>query len=313
MLKDLESISRIWWSALKRPMGLISDRLSGIIRGNGYIVFRCGDQQDRRIGIFVKGSCDLNSVFACQPLISPILNGTCCIFKEGIVANARSDYILQCLQGIPPALVQPVLERFHLTPDYFQTQFFHEDFAVEVKGRLECFPKVVVILSIMPDVSSALYRHKEHHYVIDPRGWWLTNSVEAVMNNLTGVSWFRKHFEYIGKIGVETFQTNFSTIIERIKKRTRAHIMIFNSLTVEPEDKTHNYQFIKKSDMIRHREFNLALVDLSRKLDFSIVDVDRILKRYGIKRQLDIRHFPQEYYKPIATEVVRIMRQVGIF
>jgi hypothetical protein len=90
--------------------------------------------------------------------------------------------------------------------------------------------------------------------------------------------------------------------------------MVFNLLTVEPSNLTHNYQYVRDPHSLRRREFNMALVELSQKLDFPILDVDRVLKRTGISAtQMDFAHSPAEAYGPVSSQAFGIMRELGVF
>jgi hypothetical protein len=65
---------------------------------------------------------------------------------------------------------------------------------------------------------------------------------------------------------------------------------------------------IRQPDVARRRSFAIALAEMSRELDFDVVDVDRILKLYGVEGQVDFAHFIEEKYEHIAAEVYRILR-----
>ena len=64
----------------------------------------------------------------------------------------------------------------------------------------------------------------------------------------------------------------------------------------------------------RISRFNLALIDLARDLDFSIVDVETILARHGAERlKIDGIHITAEACRLIAEEVVFILGERGCF
>lgn len=281
--------------------------------GENFVIFWSGAHSGNHVGIYLKGSCDLVSIFSCQPLIQHVLNGTCCIIREGLASDSRSDLILQTLQNIPQTWLDPVIDRLKLSPDYFTPLLFERNFIVDRIHRPMEFPKKVIFISIGPDIIRTLYKHRKHGFLVDPGGWWLNRSLDTVLADLSAVTWFKQTFTRIGKMSVNNFQENLAKIIKLLKKNTDAHIIVFNALTVEPNTLTHNYQFVKNSLSMRCREFNLALVELSRKLDFSILDVDRILKRAGTRCQMDVGHFPPEIYQPIAQEAFRMMRDLDIF
>ena len=282
--------------------------------GKNFTVFWNGPNIENRIGIYMEGGCDLPSVFASAPLIHEVVDGTCCILKRRIGSEAHSSILLQALEGVPREVVKPVMERLQLPADYFEPTLFQKTFKVPGYERLGAFPKSVVILSLAPDATRTLYRHKEHGFLADPGGWWLNHAMSDVLSNLPAVTWFQENFESIGKISASDFMDNFTKIARLIKEDLGAHLIVLNVLTVEPANLTHNYQFVRSSQSMRRRELDLALVELSHKLDFSILDVDRILKGAGIQEiQVDFAHFPEEAYPLIGKEAFRIMRDLGIF
>jgi hypothetical protein len=298
---------------LRRQYHIFKSQIEKRYFARNFILFWAGAKRANRIGIYIKGGCHLNALFACQPLIQQVLNGTCCIIHEGSISDSRSDLLLQTLQDLPLAWINPIREKLKLPADYFQPRLFEKTFAVPgPHGPME-FPKTVVIIHIGSDAARAVYQHREHGFLVDPGGWWLNQSIDTVLTDLAVATWFQKHFVRVGKIGIDAFVQNFTKIIELIRKNAGAHILVFNVPSVEPGNPRHTYQFVQNSQTTRHREFNLALVELSRQLDFSIVDIDRILKRAGIKSQMDLGHFPPERCHLIAQEVFRILQELEIF
>jgi hypothetical protein len=283
------------------------------IVGENCVVFWSRPRGVNRVGIYVKGSCDLVSLFSTQPMIHEVLSGTCCILREGMVSDSRSDLLLQTLQGVPQEWLQPVRDRLKLPSDYFEPRLFAPTMTVPGLHGNEELRKSVIVLSIGADALRTVYQHREHGFLVDPGGWWQANTVTAALADLGAAKWFREHFVNIGRISLDAFRDNFSRIIRRLKQDTSAHILVFNVLTVDPGSLTHTYQFVKDPLGIRHREFNLALVELSRELDFSIVDMDRILKQVGVGNQMDFAHFPPDRYEPVAREVFRILMDRGVF
>lgn len=281
--------------------------------GENFVIFWSGRNRGNRIGIYMKGGCDVLRLFACQPLVHHVLDGTCCILREGSVSDSRSDLLLQSLQYLPPEWIDPVIEKLTLPADYFRSQLFDKTVVVQGPHGAEESPKKLVILSIGSDAVRTVYRHRQHGFLVDPGGWWLNQPLNTVLRDLSAATWFRQNFVSIGKISVEAFAENFTHIIQLVKEKTGAQILVLNTLAVEPGSQVHNYQFVNNSPSKRHREFNLALVELSRRHAFSILDTDRILKRAGIQTLVDFAHLPPERYEPIAREAFGIMRQMGIF
>jgi hypothetical protein len=246
-------------------------------------------------------------------LIEENLDGTCCILKDGLVADSRSDIHLQTLDELPGDATRQVVRRFRLPEDYFRPVLFDPGFTVPAADGPQAFPKSVILLSIAPDVVRNGYRHKEHGFIVDPGGAWLNQSLEAVLGDLSAVASFREEFVPVGRISLEDFVANFTRLITVLKARTGAHILVYNTLTVEPGCRIHNLQYVKNFHPLRRREFVIALAELSRALDFSIVDVDRIAKRFGIPAQVDFGHLAPELNLLIAREVLRILQDRGVF
>ncbi len=116
----------------------------------------------------------------------------------------------------------------------------------------------------------------------------------------------------VGRLAVEQFVANFTRVIQLVQRNTNARILVFNTLTVDPGSVTHNYQFVNNCHALRRREFQLALIELSRTLDFSIIDIDLILKRVGVRTQVDFGHPPPAFNALIAQEMVRLFRELGM-
>jgi hypothetical protein len=219
---------------------------------------------------------------------------------------------LQSLRELPPEWVQPVMDKLGLDEHYFRPRLFNEDFVVQGANGPERFPKTVMLLHIGMDATRTVYRHRQHGFLIDPGGAWL-QSIDAVLGDMEKVAWFRKNFQSVGMIAVDAFVENYTRIITLLRARAGAKILVLNTLTIEPGNLTHNYQMAKYPHARRLREFNIALWELSRKLDFAVVDVDRILKCAGTRSQTEFAHFLPQHNLFIAHEAFRIMCDLGIF
>jgi hypothetical protein len=279
--------------------------------GDNFAITSNGRDVQHRIGIYAYGSSDLNAIFACIPLIKERLNGTCCILAEGNAATARSDILLQALAGVPEDRAQTIVEGFHLPRDVFEPRLFETSFAVPVNGTIHQFPKTVVALSIGADLTRVLYGHREHGILVDPGAAWVDQPMNKVLADLAAAPWFREQFVSLGRISVDAFAQNFSRVVSILQQRG-IHVLVCNFLSVEPRSTTHTYQFVTNPMAVRRREFALALVELSRALDFSIVDVDRCLKRVGVRSQVDWGHPHPDQHPVLAREVVRILQDRGV-
>src|SRR5262245_59158947 len=162
--------------------------------GENFVLLGSGSPTERRVGLYAKGSCDLNSIFACAPLIEDVLDGACCILKDGLVADSRSDILLQTLHELPREATRQAVRRFRLPEDYFRPVLFEPTFTVPGPDGPQEFLKSVILLSIAADVTRNGYRHKQHGFVVDPGGGWLNQSLQGVLNDLDSVTEFRDHF-----------------------------------------------------------------------------------------------------------------------
>ncbi len=202
-----------------------------------HAVLWAGSNGRHRVGIYLKGACDLSSVFAAAPMIREGLDGVCCIMREkGEMSTVRSDILLQSLEELPRDRVEAISERLSLPLGYFEPRLFDPTFAIPGFGE---FPKSVIVLSTAADVLRTVYRHRESGLLVDPGGWWLEQSMDRVLSNLSTVHWFRENFEKIGRLSVEESHANLSKVIETLKRKTGAHIIVFNTLMVEPGTATH--------------------------------------------------------------------------
>jgi hypothetical protein len=280
-------------------------------RGERSVVLRRDADEPRR-GIYLRGACDLPSMFLLAPVVIEHLEGSLCIHLGGSgAADARSDLLLQSYSGVPPWFEQEVGARFTIPPGYFADTLFQPTFEVaDIPGK-PAFPRTVVVLSILPDLTRAVYRHRRTGYLIDPGTAWL-NRIATARRDPSLVNWFQESWEPVGRTSVEQLGENYRRLIPLVKEKTGAEIMVFNALEIEPNDPTHDYSLRHLESASRRRRFNLALAELSEELSFRVVDVDRILKVGGVDRQIDFSHFPVGSMRDVAAEAGRILADIGV-
>jgi len=282
-------------------------------RGKNFITFWSETERENRIGVYMRGGCHLALIFPCKSLIHRVLRGTCSILHHGMAADSHTGLLLQSLRDdFPQECLAEVISKLSLPPDYFQPRLFERTFTVTGLNGPEEYPKNLVVLDLGPDTIRMIYRHRQYGFLVDPGGGWLNEPLENTLNDLSVVNWFRKNFVKVGQISVEQHFENLAKIITLVKKNTGAHILILNNLTVEPNSTAHNYQFVKNPQTTRRLEFNLALVELSRKLDVFILDADRILKRVGIRSGRDWNHFHPEVDLLLGQQAFHIMHGAGV-
>lgn len=280
-------------------------RFRGEYSSRNWSVFRNG-KSDRRIGIYMLGSCDLPSVFAAKTLLEPRLDGICVMLRDGEVADARSDFLLQDTAGIPPHALEEARQRLNLAKDVFEPRLFQPSFRIPDITSLGDIPKTVAVLSLGADLTRTLYRHKQHGYLVDPGGFWLKQEVKHVTANPQKVEWIKTQFESIGTLSAEQFRELFGKVLA-VLVGSGSTVVVYNMAVINPGDLTFNYQYRRNPAAIRRMEFNDVLADLVALHDVSLLNVDRILKREGIRDQVDFAHFPLEAMMPIAAEFDRIL------
>ena len=293
---------------------LVTERGRGWVsfRGKRTVVLRRGAEAPIR-GIYLRGACDVPSLFTLAPMVIDQLEGSLCIHSSGQgVSGSRSDLLLQTYAGVPEEFAEEVNMKLGLPRTHFQPTLFEPRFTVkDLPGDRATFPKTVVVLSVLPDLSRTIYRHRETGYLVDPGAAWL-NNMKAALQDLSFVRWFSEHFERVGHISVEGFAENYRRLIPLIQQETRASVLVFNSLEIEPFDNTYDYSDRNVERATRRRRFNIALNELSRELGFHIVDVDRVLKTQGVDRQVDFSHFPVERMRAVAEDALRTLRELDV-
>lgn len=304
---------RVIGKVYHRPTVVVGDSYVHRTGRNHTIVSEKRDPDSRRIGIYLRGACDLPAVFGVGPLLRDGIRGTAAVWRDPIqISGSRSDLMLQSLEPVDPASLaarEEVMRRLQLRKDYFAPRVFESSFTIPHEEQAGPFPKSVVVFSTAPDFSRTLYRHREHGFLVDPGGFWLSSTIESAMADPETVAWFAKSFKSVGRLPVDRFQTSFGALVSEVIARTGAHVLVFNMLTIDPLEQTHNYSMIKQPDTARRRAFTIALSELSRELDFDVVDVDRILKLGGVQGQVDFAHFSEAQFAPIAAEAFRILRE----
>jgi hypothetical protein len=280
--------------------------------GRNYLVVTSRSAPDGpRVGIYLRGGCDLPAMFSLAPLLRERPGGSCAIFRDpNQIAGSRSDFLLQSLLEFSPearSAMNEVRNRLRLKKTYFGSELFAPTFRIPPGDGAERYPRSVVVLSAGPDFTRVMYRHRQHGFLVDPGGFWLQSDMARVLKDMAGVEWFRSNFESIGRFTIEDFRRSFGRLVDEVRDRTKAHILVFNLLAVDPNETMHSYRIGGYPDTARRRHFNIALTELAAAHDFDVVDVDRIAKLDGVSDQVDFAHFSERQFGDIAAEAHRIL------
>lgn len=104
-------------------------------------------------------------------------------------------------------------------------------------------------------------------------------------------------------------------VVELIKAKIGAHVLIANVSTVDPNDQTVDYRGLDVEPFVlRAHRVDLLLVDVSHNEGISIIDVDRLVAELGAEGNLEgqARYGPRAC-EMIAAEVVRVLEDYGFF
>jgi hypothetical protein len=270
------------------------------------------DAPSPRWGVHLVGACDLPAMLEPDPAVIDDVRGTMIIHRASTrISGARSDVLLQTLDDHPPSVIAEITDALGLRRDYFSPTAFVPGFEVP-RAHLDDVPVHFTMLSAGADVVRPAYRHKQHGLIVDPGGYWLDGEVLTNTKQHEFRRYLAANFERIGKLSVDEHAANYRRLIPLLRERTGGDVMVFNVLTIEPGDRTHNYQLRKVPEGARRRRFHLAQAELSAELGYHVVDIDRALKRAGVVGQVDFAHFPREQFPAVAGEAFAAFRQAGV-
>lgn len=295
---------------LRHARNRVRFRTTGSVKSLTSVVLHGGVA---RLGIYGFAGCDVWAIAESGPFLKEHTTSTAAAYAAGRASFTRSDLILQSWDGVDPNDVAEVTSRLNLDPITFQPALFEPTFKVPEAEQLGHFPKDVVVLTISSDLVRTLYRHRDKGFLVDPGGFWLASDIEGALADLDTVKWFSRNFEKVGRIDLETSMENFRRIVGLVRSEVNAEVIVFNSLTVDPGRQVFDYKLNHSPHRTRRREFALALVDLASELDFSIVNVDRIVKGVGVSGLGDFVKFMPMHKAAIAEEFVRVLDERGVF
>jgi len=255
-----------------------------------------------RLTIFAKGNLDLrDSLHSLKIGDTVTWNGVNEILRSRFPGTlvrlrhevwTRSDALLEADGAVPTAIAKRDLP---LSPYTIEAQFSSALFDADCDA---------VILSILPDLTTSLVRHRRDGYLFYPYNWATWPPAE--------IEWLRRDFRPVGLLEVETSMSYLERIVARLRGRSPAPILIYNVSSVVPGDSVHCYAGLDDVFSSRIRRFNLGLIELSRRTGISIVDVDTLLARAGADRlKLDPVHLNAEGCRLVAAEVVRVLEDLG--
>jgi hypothetical protein len=165
-------------------------------------------------------------------------------------------------------------------------------------------PVDVVVLSLQSAATNALVRHR--------RDGWLLLPDEIETWPEEPRSWLGRECEFAGLADIDVAMERLGKLVLAIEERLGAQVLVYNLSPVTPGERTHCWIGAEDAIGLRVQRFNLRLAELSARMGFSVVDVDRIVACAGADRlKVDLFHLNAEGWSLLAEEVVRILDERG--
>lgn len=112
----------------------------------------------------------------------------------------------------------------------------------------------------------------------------------------------------------DVFCRDLRELINVVKNELSAHVVAFNSSTIDHDDLTSNYTGVNDTPALRLHRLNLALMRLSVEEGISIVDVDRLIADIGANGHVKaMQDYSEESCGLICDEFIRVVADYGFF
>lgn len=260
----------------------------------------------RIVSIFAKGNVDIRDSLLWSR-VGGVLewNGINEVLRErhsGVVARIKHETCTR-LDLIPLPGETPLAP-----PESVARRLPSGSHPIDRQHRTAMFdaPVDAVVLSLQSAATNALVRHR--------RDGWLLLPDELESWDAESRAYLASECEYAGLAPIETVLDRLARLVAAIEERLQAHVLVYNLSPLTPGERTHCWLGAEDSIGLRVQRLNLGLADLSARLGFSIVDVDRIVACAGADRlKVDLIHLTAEGWQLVAEEVVRILDERGCF
>lgn len=254
----------------------------------------------RRLSIFAKGNADvrdsLHALIEDGAVTWNGLNAALTVRGDGMRARVmhetmtRTDAVLALPRHLPEAA-----DGFPLGA-----------FPAAAQGVTRLFDGVcdAIVLSIQADVMHPLARHRGDGRLLYPHGLndWPEDARRRLMADYAPVP----------QLSPEASMAGFAAIVARVRAVRDIPLLIFNLSPVLAWERLHSFHGLGDTLGERIRRFNLALIDLSRAIDVSIIDVEAIVARGGVAAmKRDAVTLTAAGCHAVAAEVVRVLDDRG--
>lgn len=114
---------------------------------------------------------------------------------------------------------------------------------------------------------------------------------------------------------VHDVEANLVAVIELIKEKVGAHVLVASASTVDPDQEVFNYRDASEEPMsLRAHRLDLLLIGVSHDEGISIIDVDRKIAEAGGARSVTaVLDYNAHGCQAIAAEIVRVLEDYGFF
>lgn len=117
-----------------------------------------------------------------------------------------------------------------------------------------------------------------------------------------------------GSIPADQFEGKLLRLIQAVKQRVGAHVIVYNCSSVDLSDNIHNYFGRPDTFSVRVHRFNLALMRLSTLEGISIIDVERLVGQLAGERHVTAPlNYSVETYEAMCQEFLRVLEDIGFF
>jgi hypothetical protein len=258
----------------------------------------------RRLTIFAKGNVDVrNSLHSSRVGGQIVWNGVNDIIRErfpGVTAHVKHETAIGvrafhvAKTDVPAELItlSSTVESYPPVSQFGETLF---------EGSAD-----LIVLSVQPEIWFRLHRHRaSNRYFYAGLGRDRSPDTQQ---------WLDTNCDGRTAIEPEAFLAQAHAVVDRIRSVTQAPMVWYAAASVLPGPPMFDYSGVEADLGTRIRQFNLALIELSRRTGVAVVDVDAVVAKAGAERlMLDALHLTGEGYSLVAREFVRVAESLGVF
>ena len=252
--------------------------------------------------LFIKGNDDL-----VDSLLSRQSGGT--KLDKGVVECVRDQFDgkFKVDVGKETAVTTDILLQ-QLNGTTAPSDLDNDFMAAQFESKLFDGENDIIALSILPDMLYTRWRHQgTGALVCPPLDWqqsWPAEQKDAFMSR----------YSPVGQLTAVEYKENLTQLVQTLKEKTDAHIILFGASSFDPDDQTHNFHGKEDNLTLRVHRFNVVMLQLSSEEGITFIDVDRILAELGCgEHVLKALTYSDTTYQTICEEFMRVITDVSFF